>query len=220
MLFIALFFLFCVLLCRPEWTTNYLPIQGTVLPIRDESGGNLIEECIIIPLYMTTIGGTTGAGHGLGYTKNSAFLSKPFYYFKNDTFSPKNGKSYGIFFLIGSSWVGKSTEIIGLLVISYSFQPKMIWAVRSLDDFTKHYSLKPFLHGEIQKNEILMNFLSKKGLDDFHLNQIGEEFPQLRFPTVVPIEIRLTKEEKQAIEEYVKHGRDTVSKTLPILKGR
>ncbi len=122
--------LFSVLGCYPVYTTNNLPIQDTVLPLKDESNGNLIEKCIIIPLYVTTAGFTSGAGHGAGSTKDSVFLANPFYYFKNAKFKPQNGKTYGVFSLIGASWVGKSTDIYGLLVISHAHHPKMTSAVR------------------------------------------------------------------------------------------
>ena len=192
--------------CYPVYTTNKLPIEDSILPLKDEITSANIKECIIIPLYITAKGFSSGAGHGPGSTKDLSFFAHSFFYFKDNKFKPHNGKASGIRSLMGTAWIGKSTDIYGLLVISQGYYPKMIFNVRSIDKEDEDYYLKPatkdgvsILNANIIKlinNNVLINTT----ICDFI------KLPKGTFAAFAPIEIRLTSEEKQEIKKYVIEG--------------
>jgi hypothetical protein len=114
--------------------------RNHVLPLKDVTG-KIIDDCIILPLYITSKNFSTGAGHGIGSGKDTAFFAHPFVYKKGERFRPQNGKAIGLLSILGGySWLGSSTDILlYCLFLSWILSQDGFREVRSLQENNKDY---------------------------------------------------------------------------------
>ncbi len=136
---LCVYFVLRHVFCFPVYTpkTTY---RNHVLPLKDVTG-KIIDDCIILPLYITSKNFSTGAGHGIGSGKDTAFFAHPFVYKKGERFRPQNGKAIGLLSILGGySWLGSSTDILlYCLFLSWILSQDGFREVRSLQENNKDY---------------------------------------------------------------------------------
>jgi hypothetical protein len=122
-----------------------------------------IENVLIIPRFSTSVGISSGAGHGPGWGTHSIYVAHPFTYKTGTPFAITQERSAGFSLGFFMAWVGQGHFTEGMLVIAPGYKSLWVWDLWGNFDHFKH-ELLPLSRKDISDELTALQTLLDKEL--------------------------------------------------------
>ena len=178
------------------------PIDSRPVVFVDAKSGAPVERVLIIPKYGASTGVSTGAGHGPGYMRESAFLAFPFVYVAGRPFAVTQPDSNGVLVGPATLFVGKGVTVGGVVAVTPGYQAAWVWRLwdRSPDAKVPLDPVDAGVESDTQRWLRLLSSAKVRGAD------LGEK--ERRLLSLAPdgeLDVRFSDDERQMIAGFLQN---------------
>lgn len=106
-----------------------LPPSEEPLDLVEAGTGSQIQDVLIVPAYVTSVGISTGGGHGPGRMSDEESLGRPFVYRHGESFRLSRPRSFGFLFGPGLLFAGRGSAINGVVAVSRNHRALWVWSL-------------------------------------------------------------------------------------------
>jgi hypothetical protein len=159
-------------------------------------GPDASSAVLIIPRYRSSVGVSTGAGHGPGSMRDTVYVAHPFLYHQHEKFNLRQPKSLGIIWGLWA-FTGKGITIDGVLVVASGYEPQWVWNLWSKDSPVLVPLSNRAAQDELQTLSAILDHKALRGPKEKGLfSYAGDD----------PVYVRLTRGERQMVRSFLSDG--------------